>query len=763
MAKSPTVARKAPRRNAAGPAPAREWRWLTDVAMVLAVALAGARMLMAEPITRSLGNPLPGTVGAPLGPGPATGLVLDLLCWLPAFAVLLRWVMDSRYTLRSTGGFLVMGMLGLWAVASMAWSANRFSAIVGAFHLLSAMILLWSAAQIVRSWIHLRCVAGLCAALLLALVVKGYDDHFVEQPMMRANWESEKAQVMRENNWAENSFDLKQFELRVLGGQLMGFSQSPNTYAGLLVLLGTVAAGIFLDWAHGASGFGKIAWGVGILAIAGVIGPLIHFTQCRAAYATPVLSAGCLAFIGWKQRWLAEHAKAAFFATAAAIVAGFAAIASFGIVRGNLIHSSLTFRWWYWIGSARIVRAHPLLGVGWGNFGPSYLGVRLPIASEEIVDPHNFIIRFFTELGVIGGAMLLVWLVWTAWKMTAGADSDDATPANGAGGWSWWVLTPPIVAIVINLLASVDFSQASAFIVSELTNRVYWLAAMAVGMGLALLRREPAARGQIVLGLEPAPALWAVRGMLVGLGFFLVHNLIEFGIFEPGPMLLVALLAGSVLGLRLRAGAYDPGLPGKGYAGYSARRIAVLSAAACGWIAAAVALVAPVVGAEGSAEHADDLIRSSRPAEAQAALESAATQCPYNAEYLLRAARAALMRRSPDVAEAMALSRRATAVDPLFVDSYLMRAHLELLPPASPASVETAIADYRRALAIDPNNVQMHLELSNLLTKIGQEADARREFETALKLNHALERGDPKRLSTNEIEQSTPIPRSPEP
>jgi hypothetical protein len=641
-------------------------------------------------------------------------------------------------------------MLGLWAVASMAWSANRFSAIVGAFHLLSAMNLLWSTAQIVRSWVQLRCVAGLCAALLLALAVKGYDDHFFELPMMRANWESEKAQVMKENNWTENSFDLKQFELRVMGGQVMGFSQSPNTYAGLLVLLGTVTAGILLDRAERERGYGKIAWGCGIVAVAGIIGPLIHFTQCRAAYATPVLSAACLAFVGWKRRWLAEHAKAAFFAAATAIVAGFAAIVSFGIVRGNLIHSSLTFRWWYWIGSARIVRAHPLLGVGWGNFGPSYLGVRLPIASEEIIDPHNFIIRFFTELGVVGGMLFLIWLVWMAWKMTAGSDNDDALPANGGGGWKWWALGPPIVAIVINLFASVDLSQTSAFIVGEVTNRVYWLVAMAVGMGFALLRREPAARGQIVLGIEAAPAPWAIRAMLVGLGIFLVHNLIEFGIFEPGPMLLVALLSGSVLGLPIRAGVYDPGPLGKGYAGYSASRIAVLSTAVCGWIAAAIFLVAPVTGAEGSAEHADDLIRSGRPGEAQTALESAAAGCPYNAEYWLRAANAGLMRQPVDMSDVLRLIGRAIQADPMYVDPYLERAKLEPLG--------AAIGDYRGALAIDRNNVRLHLELANLWAKFGRPADAQLEYEKAVQLNDALERGDPKRLSTNEIGQISRIP-----
>ena len=54
---------------------------------------------------------------------------------------------------------------------------------------------------------------------------------------------------------------------------------------------------------------------------------------------------------------------------------------------------------------------HPIIGVGWDNFYLHYLRDRLPVASEEIRDPHNFIIRFFVELGAIGGILMLAWLI----------------------------------------------------------------------------------------------------------------------------------------------------------------------------------------------------------------------------------------------------------------------------------------------------------------------------------------------------------------
>jgi hypothetical protein len=751
MAKVSSAKKPSPRQTvSAPPFGERGWQWLTDAGLVLAMGAAGARMLMNEPLKQGLTNPLPGMSGSPLGPGPATGLVLDLICWLPAIAVLLRRVTDPNYTLRRTGAMAVMGALGLWAVVSMAWSADRFTAIVSAFHLLSAMILLWAAAQSVRSWTHLRCVAGLCAGLFLALAVKGYTDHFVDAPMLRQKWEQEKNQVMQEHNWTPDSFDYKQFQLRVLGGQIMGFSQSPNTYAGLLVLLATVTAGLVLDRRMMAVRV------IGVLATIGIAAPLVIWTQCRAAYATPVLAAACLALVGRYRKWLAEHAWPAFIGVAAAILAGFAAIVGYGLARGNLVHSSLTFRWWYWVGSARMIKLHPLLGVGWGNFGPSYLGVRLPIASEEIIDPHNFIMQFFTELGVIGGGLLLVWLGWMAWRITAGASDRWEKTASEMlpprGGWLWWMLAGPMAAILLNLPASIDFSTPpgsdamgrQAFMLIEVENRTFWLLAMVAGMALALLRRKPAGRGQIVLGLESSPAGWTVRAMLVGLGIFLVHNLIEFGLFEPGPMFLFALICGTALGLRLA----DPPAARRGR---SNPAIAALAGSMVLWMAAAALLVAPVENAEGLAENADDLIRINQPEAAQSALESAAAACPYNPEYLLRAANAALQRRPPDIAGAIGLLGRAVAVDPLYSDAYLLRASLKL-QPVTASHLDDSIADDRQALKIDPNNMRLHLELADLLEKLGRPSEAGQEYQTVVRLDHALEPGDPKRLPKQEIE-----------
>src|SRR6516164_6488510 len=49
--------------------------------------------------------------------------------------------------------------------------------------------------------------------------------------------------------------------------------------------------------------------------------------------------------------------------------------------------ASLTIRWQYWVGATRLFMHHPWFGVGWANFGDSYLAFRLPLAVEYPKDP----------------------------------------------------------------------------------------------------------------------------------------------------------------------------------------------------------------------------------------------------------------------------------------------------------------------------------------------------------------------------------------
>jgi hypothetical protein len=60
---------------------------------------------------------------------------------------------------------------------------------------------------------------------------------------------------------------------------------------------------------------------------------------------------------------------------------------------------SLSYRVQYWQSTLRIIAHHPVVGCGPGNFQSTYTRYMLPEASEEVADPHNFLMEIWATAG----------------------------------------------------------------------------------------------------------------------------------------------------------------------------------------------------------------------------------------------------------------------------------------------------------------------------------------------------------------------------
>ena len=394
-----------------------------------------ARLMMLETVRNTM-VVVPGSPPAPASPGPATSLTLDLLAGVPALLLLVRRWVDGRFSLRRSWSMLPMAALAVWAVLSTLWSSDKFAALVSSLHLAAAFAALWAASQLVRSWLRLRIVAGVCFGMLLVLVAHSAYFLLAERPELRAMWEENPDEILRQRGITPGTFEALQFKNKILGGELMGFSASPNTYAALAVLTMIVAAGVAIDRTMSLvrarvagsavegerrSRNSRVVLAAVAITVAVAVAPAywaIAMAQSRTAFATPLLAFAALGGLAVWGRKLAAHAKRAYWAGVAAVAAVAMAVVGHGIAHGSLVHESLSFRWRYWVGSLALFKLHPLLGVGWENFGPHYLLTRLPTATEEIRDPHNFVVRFFVELGVVGGLLMLAWMLRLWWEMT---------------------------------------------------------------------------------------------------------------------------------------------------------------------------------------------------------------------------------------------------------------------------------------------------------------------------------------------------------
>lgn len=694
---------------------------ITLVAFILALLMVATRLTLPETLREGL---IIGDYDLP-GPRATTTLVFDLLCWLPALLVMVRRAIDPTYTLRMHLSHALMALLAGWVVASTFWAGDRFEATITASTWCAAMALGWAMCQLVRSWLRFRIVVALSVGLLLVYVAQGALYRFEEWPETVKRWKSEQREVVfKAQHWTKDDPRAQQFEGKLLRGEMMGFFRSPNVYAAAIAMSVLVATGLALQRLRDKDEWGfPVAIGVPVLASL----PVLYLTDSRTAMAGLILCGGLFGLAWWKREWLIPRHRLAFAIACGATALGVIVLIGVGLATGGLLHDSMNFRWHYWVGAWGIVKKHALLGVGWSDFGNAYLATRLPIAAEEIKDPHNFVMKFMTETGVIGALLALAWLGRSAWEATR-----PILPRHAPG--------KPTIA------ASVLVSVPVAYVVLRFFYDIDILKTPLFGFVLAFGLILGSVRSSKDLISDDRPAELALWGVLIALAGFLLHATVDFAMFETGPLLMMMLLLGSVLGLR-HAGA-------AGRRPWTKTAMASLVVMFFGLVAFVALVLIPVASAESKSSEAMALARAKNYPAAVVALREAIANSPVeNAEYARRAAD--LLRKDPshNPRQVIELLTRAINDNPSDPGAWLTRGSYRMeLPVGEFHKPDEVIADYAQALSRNPNDIAARRVLAIYLMHLNRPDAAAEQFRKALEYNDQLAPREPRRLPEAEVE-----------
>jgi O-antigen ligase len=701
---------------------------LTKIALIVALVLVCVRITSLEVVrdTFDLGP----AAGGATGPGATTTLLLDLLTWIPTLLILLRRAIDRRYTLRLHVSHLLMVLLAGWVAASCFWATDKFQAVINASTWCAAMSLGWAMCQLVRSWTRFRIVMSIAIALCCVFVAQATAYKLIEAPETVRSWEQMKPEIMKARNWTENDFELKQFERKVKAAELVGFYRSTNTYAAAAAMVLIIAGAFAIQRWRDDRDEPLFPVLIALPALACVL--VVVFTDSRTALAGMFLCAVLFSLAMWKRDLLARRSRTFFAIAVGAVLIGIGVLVAIGLNTGALLHDSLTFRWYYWVGSWQVFVENKLLGVGWGSFGNAYLPHRLPIASEEIKDPHNALIKFLTETGIVGLSLAVAWFVRTAWELTRPVLPRESStkPAFSTA----ILIAVPLAFLVVRVIVTYPLSV----LYPELPKVVLYALGVAVGMIIGTVR----SRTDLASDDRPAPVL--LLGALVALAGFFLHAMVDFAMFENGPVMLMMLVIGSALGVR-HAGA-------AGRKQHTGLAVAALGIVFCGVMAFVATVFIPIASAEASLNRARDLMGQQRYSAAVVELRSAMASTPVpNADYARRCAQAMMLSQRADPKDVLAALTDAIAANPADPLNWLERARFRrMLPP--PQDVSAISGDYFQGISRNPSDVRLRIEFADFLASAGRRDEAAEQYKLALEYNEKLHPDEPKRLRAEELD-----------
>ncbi len=687
-----------------------------------------------------------------------------VMLWL---ALVVLWALGNvgRRDFRLRFGWIDAGLLltvglhtlsALWA-ATYAWSAGEASprpAVNMLWEWIGLGVGFFLTRQLVEGRREARALVAVMIALGVALASYGLYHAGYEMPKARQLYAQDPDAALRtEGMWfAPGSPGRMAFENRLKSVEPLGTFALTNSLAGYLAPWLVVMAGIGASALVGQSG-NRRWWLIGLAAAALPVAACLILTKSRSAFLATLTGIVLLAIGAWRQRIRIPWRVLALGAAAVSVLVAVAIT-----VRGLDVEvlteatTSLGYRFEYWTATVEMIGEHPLVGCGPGNFKQSYTAYKLPQASEEVADPHNFLLEIWATAGtpaMLAFAAALAGFFWAVVKDGGSAGSHPPTRQTAMSSPGQTGVSSPGQTGMSALLPTVADRPLFVFGGGILG----FLAAIPI----ALLTGAAAKYPVLYIGLPPAIATgailagWVQRGRMsarlaaVGLLVLLVNLLAAGGIGLPGVAgTLWVLLA---LGLSLLERDAPRPLPRGTTMGLLA--VSVGLSVAC--YASGYSPVLLCYAAMESTRH--------DPSHQEEQLQEAALADPLSAEPWSQLAALALDRwklavggSSPRVR--VQADRAAAAEDLLGQFEKYTAAVLERAPNSSPdwlaaaeryqelhartgklLYLEKAIECYRTATRLYPNSATCHGRLAMALLTSGDTPGAREEAATALWLD----------------------------
>lgn len=278
-----------------------------------------------------------------------------------------------------------------------------------------------------REW---RALLAAMMAMAVAIAAYGLYQYAIEMPATRAWFEQLKdpaAELRKAGMEIEpGSPAWESYRRRLHSVEPFGPFALANSLAGYLVpwlvVLCCLATHLWLDGRtdrRARMRLVAVTLGAAVILLA-----TLFLTKSRTAFVA-LAGVGCLWLLPTGRWFNVPRLPWRWLAVAAATVIVLAAGAAFarGLDRFVITEAgkSLAYRFQYWHGAMQIVLEKPLFGCGPGRFSDHYTRFKAETASEEVQDPHQFLLEIAATAGLPAALLLLVSIGSVLWRGIASA------------------------------------------------------------------------------------------------------------------------------------------------------------------------------------------------------------------------------------------------------------------------------------------------------------------------------------------------------
>lgn len=436
-------------------------------------------------------------------------------------------------------------LLLIAAVISSVYAPNKRAAINASLIFLSPMLMVLLLVCLLDSHVKIKILLIVIASLGIVSSWQSAEQFFISNNAIIEQYKENPYAILDPLGIRLNSLNHILLEHRILSKDVRGCFTTGNSAGSFAILAAFAAVAMLAELLKTRKSFPSSTGNRGLAAIMILIilfglaltrskGAIGAFLIALAVFAMLVLS---------KKQKVFKNTILACVIAAVCILIPLAAW--YGLKHNRLPGgNSMLVRWQYWRASAQMAADHSLTGIGPGNFVYAYHQYKPPSAPETVSDPHCFILNILTQYGPLGLLAFLLFVLVPMWRSSL-VPSNALEKPTGRGFIKLALFCTLVPTAVMLALRPALLPQSHAITLDE---KIYVLfndfiapaAALVVGFALFIKSiqtipnnpdgREAAEKNAFALQNTNLTAI----ALFCGLLGVLIHNLVDFAIFEPG-------------------------------------------------------------------------------------------------------------------------------------------------------------------------------------------------------------------------------------